>query len=142
MCVHAADSALRVRARRRSDTVPALWVAPGVIAVIAPPRPREGTVALSVCALRAAAGDVAGDAAAHAQPAFAPLCAPVAFEYREAWRGAPESASGSAFCAPQPAQSHISFAGHPCAQLQLQPAPAAAPLPVPLMSLFQAAHAA
>jgi hypothetical protein len=136
---------------RRSDTVPALWVAPGVIAVIAPPRAREGTVALSVCALRAAAGAAAPDAAAaaHAQPGFAPLCAPVAFEYREAWRGAPESAS--AFCAPQasqapplplPAQSHISFAVHPCVQLQLQAAPAAAPLPVPLMSLFQAAHAA
>ena len=59
--------------------VPTQWVAPGVLACVAPSRAAAGTVALVLATPHTAAAP--GGAAPQL---FAPLCAPVPFSYRDA----------------------------------------------------------
>lgn len=76
--------------------VPTQWVAPGVLACVAPPRAGGGTVALVL------ATPHAGPPGAPQPMLFAPLCAPVPFTYRDAAAAQAGPFSPYAYSAPLP----------------------------------------
>jgi hypothetical protein len=130
---------------------PARWVAPGVLACVAPPRScgRDGPVALSVAALAPSGLSGGGDASA---PAPLPLCTPVLFLYCEPGRvfGAAAQAAAAA-AAPVHAEAPKPFAWPlplalggqlPHLAMGLSPAAQATALAPPRGALFHAAPAA